>query len=150
MVNSRLGVGVSMLVKTRDPKSGTRIPAGSTRGRRSGVWGGKGLDGFSRLLPGDAQIVEALQIDPEFGAGAEDVRQAQRCVGGDVAASVQNLGDAMGGNSQLACQRGGALVEFLQFLVSAARGMPQQRWFGGRARARTATQNTRVSGLAGC
>ena len=69
--------------------------------------GGKGFDGFSGFLLGDAQIVEALQIDPEFGASAEEMRQAQRRVGRDVAASVQNLGDAIGCNVQLACQRGG-------------------------------------------
>lgn len=35
--------------------------------------GGKGLDGFSGFLLGDAQIVEALQIDPKFGTGAEEM-----------------------------------------------------------------------------
>src|SRR5271157_4641488 len=40
--------------------------------------GGKGLDGFSDFLLGDAQIVEALQIDPEFGTGAEPSAGARR------------------------------------------------------------------------
>jgi len=59
--------------------------------------GGKCLDGFSNFLLSDAQIVNTLQIDPEFGAGAEKMRQAQGRVGRDVASSVQNLGNAMVG-----------------------------------------------------
>jgi len=90
--------------------------------------GGEGLDGFSGLLLGEAQIVEALQIDPELGAGAEEMRQAQRRVGRDVTASVQNLGDAIGGNLQLAGQRGGAHVEFLQFLGQMFSGMDRELW----------------------
>ena len=37
--------------------------------------GGKGLDGFSGFMLGDAQIVEALQMDPEFGTGAEGMHR---------------------------------------------------------------------------
>jgi hypothetical protein len=90
--------------------------------------GGKGLDGFSGFLLGDAQIVEALQIDPEFGTGAEEMCQAQCRVGCDVAASVQNLGDAIGWNLQLACQRGGAHVKFLQFLGQMFSAMDREQW----------------------
>jgi hypothetical protein len=56
------------------------------------------LDNSSGFLLGDAQIVEALQMDPEFGTGAEEMRQAQRRVGRDIPVSVQNLGDAIGWN----------------------------------------------------
>jgi hypothetical protein len=56
------------------------------------------------------------------------MRQAQRRVGRDVAASVQNLGDAIGWNLQLACQRGGAHVEFLQFLGQMFSGMDREQW----------------------
>lgn len=77
------------------PSSGRQVAGLCVDGGHA-LEGGKGLDGFSGFLLGDAQIVEALQIDPEFGAGAEEMRQAQRRVGRDVAASVQNLGDAIG------------------------------------------------------
>jgi hypothetical protein len=79
------------------------------------------------FLLGDAQIVEALQIDPEFGTSAEEMRQAQRRIGGDVPASVQNLGDAIGWNLKLACQRGGAHVEFLQFRGQMFSGMDREQ-----------------------
>src|SRR5208337_4540835 len=101
---------------------------------RHALEGGQGLDGLSGLLLSDAQIVEALQIDPEFGAGAEEMRQAQCGVGRDIAASVQNLGDAIGGNLQLAGQRGGAHVEFLQFLGQMFSRVDRKLWHVGSFR----------------
>jgi hypothetical protein len=41
------------------------------------------LDGLSGLGLGQAQFIQALKVQPEFGARAEEVRQAQRCVPGD-------------------------------------------------------------------
>ena len=103
--------------------------------------GGKSLDNCSGFLLGDAQIVEALQIDPEFGTGAEEMRQAQRRVGGDVPASVQNLGDAIGWNLQLTCQLGGAHVEFLQFLGQMFSRMDREQWHGHSFRCSFLTGN---------
>ena len=116
---------------TRDRTSSSiiwRLAAGLRVDGGHALEGGKGLDGFSGFLLGDPQIVEALQIDPEFGTGAEEMRQAQRRIGRDVPASVQNLGDAIGWNLQLACQRGGAHVEFLQFLGQMFSGMDREQW----------------------
>jgi hypothetical protein len=78
--------------------------------------GGKGLDGFSSFLLRDAEIVQGLQVDPELCAGAEEMSQAQRRVGGDVAVPIQNLGDAVGGNLEMARQCGGAHLEFRELL----------------------------------
>ena len=52
--------------------------------------GGEGLNGFSGFLLGDTQVIQALQVDPEFGAGAEEMSQAQRRVRRDVAAAAEN------------------------------------------------------------
>jgi len=84
---------------------------------------GGGLNDFSRLLLGDTQIIQALQVDPEFGARAEEMSQAQRRVRRDVAVSVQDLRDAIRGNLQMACQCGGAHMQFLQFLGQMFAGM---------------------------
>src|SRR5208337_4792093 len=46
----------------------------------------------------------------------------------DVAASVQDLRDAIGWNLQLACRRGGAHVQFLQFLGQMFSGMDGEQW----------------------
>src|ERR1035437_7606747 len=103
--------------------------------------GGKGLDGFSGFLLGDTQIVEALEIDPKFGGGAEKMRQAQRRVRRDVALSIQDLGDTIGGNLQLTRQRGGAHVEFLQFLGQMFSGMNGNHWHIHSFRRSNSTDN---------
>jgi hypothetical protein len=44
------------------------------------------------------------------------VREAQRGVAGDGAAAIEDLGDAVGGNAELAGELGGADGEFVEFL----------------------------------
>ena len=46
------------------------------------------VDGLAGLFLRQAQVVKALQIEPEFGAGAEEMRQAQSGVAGDGAPAV--------------------------------------------------------------
>jgi hypothetical protein len=68
---------------------------------------------FPGLLLSHTQLVKALQIQPELRARAEKMRQTQGSVAGDRALTVQNPGNTVGGNSQLARQFGGAHAEFL-------------------------------------
>ena len=45
--------------------------------------GGQCLDGFFGLLFGQADLIQALQIQPELSRCAEKMRLAQGCVTGD-------------------------------------------------------------------
>jgi hypothetical protein len=38
--------------------------------------GGQGSDPPSRLLLGEAQLIETLEVEPEFRAGAEEMAEA--------------------------------------------------------------------------
>jgi hypothetical protein len=49
---------------------------------------GKALDGFARFLPGQAQLVEALEIKPVFRTGAEKMAKAQSRIAGNGAPTV--------------------------------------------------------------
>src|SRR5271166_5125426 len=76
---------------------------------------GKALDGFPDLLLGEAQLVEVLQIQPEFRAGAEEMGQAESGIASDGALFVQNTGDAVGWYVKLTRQFSGAHTDFFQF-----------------------------------
>ena len=56
--------------------------------------GGQGLHRLARLLLRDANLIEALQVQPELRRGAAEMRQAQGGVAGDGATSVEDLGNA--------------------------------------------------------
>src|SRR6185437_1097365 len=84
--------------------------AGETIYKSGGAGGvaGEGFDGWERtncfagLTLGDTQFVETLQVEPELGTGAEEVRETQCGITSDGAAAVENLGNAVGGNPDLA------------------------------------------------
>lgn len=78
---------------------------GSDRGARPGV--GQVGDGGTGAGSGQGQVVGGLEVEPEFGGGAEPVGEAQRGVGGDGSLAVDDLGDAVGGHGELAGELGG-------------------------------------------
>src|SRR5260370_8423993 len=65
-------------------------------------------DGSVGFLVGKPQLIETLDIDPEFSTGPEKMRKAQRRVPSDGPAPVQDLGDAVRGNIELASKFSGA------------------------------------------
>jgi hypothetical protein len=62
--------------------------------------GGQSLNRLARLVPGNADFIEALQVQPGFSSRAE-IGQAERRVAGDSAASIQDFSDAIGRNLEL-------------------------------------------------
>src|SRR5215510_3348639 len=87
--------------------------ASNSSGRFFKGW--ESLDGFADLLFGDAEFVEALEIEPELPASAEEVGKTQSGVPGYGAPAVDDSRDAIGGNPELARESGGAHIESLQF-----------------------------------
>ena len=63
----------------------------------------------------EPQFVQALQIQPKFRAGAEEMRQTQGGVARDGTSSVQDLGDPIGRNVEPAGQPGCAHVGRFEF-----------------------------------
>ena len=57
---------------------------------------GKRLDGFSGFFLCNSQVVEALQVEPELRACAEEMAEAQRGIASDGACPIQDLRDAIG------------------------------------------------------
>src|SRR5262252_10217256 len=76
---------------------------------------GKRLDGFSRLLLREPQVIEALQVHPKLGTRAKEMSKAQGRVTGDGARSVQDLRDAIGGYIDLSCQFSRTHIECSEF-----------------------------------
>lgn len=58
--------------------------------------GGEGLDGAACLLLGNANVVEALKVEPELGARSEEVSEALGRVAGDGAAARGGDSDERG------------------------------------------------------
>lgn len=85
--------------------------------------GEKRLDGLSGFFLGAAQVAESLEVEPELGAGAEEMGEAQGGIAGDAAGAVEDLRDAVGGHAELAGEFGGAHVERLQFFGQMFAGM---------------------------
>ena len=79
---------------------------------------------YSTLLP-QAQVIDALQVEPELGSFAEEVLQAQRGVTGDRALAMQNGGDAVGRHVQVSRQLSGAHAQSFELLCQMAAGMDQ-------------------------
>jgi len=88
----------------------------STSSGRFGMFQrGKALDGLSRFLLSEAQLVQTLQIEPEFRAGAKEMGEAQRCIAGNGTFTVENLGDSVGGHIDLTRQFRRAHAERFEF-----------------------------------
>jgi len=84
---------------------------------------GQRADALPRLLLGEAKIVQTLQVEPELGAGAEEMGEAQGRIAGDRAGAVEDLRDAVSGHAKLARQLGGAHVERVQFFGQMLSGV---------------------------
>jgi len=76
--------------------------------------GGQCLDGLAGLLFCNADIVEALQVQPELCRRAEEMGETQGRVASDGAPSVEDFGDAVGGNIQLPRQLRSAHAQLFQ------------------------------------
>jgi hypothetical protein len=85
--------------------------------------GGKRADRFARLFLREADFVEALQIEPEFSAGAEEMSEAQGGIARDRPLTVQNPGDAVGRHVKLAGQFNGAHAKFFHFFGQVLPGV---------------------------
>src|SRR2546425_521316 len=72
---------------------------------------GKRLDGFSGLLLGEAQVVEALEIEPKLRARAKEMSEAQSGVARNSARPIQDLRDAIGRHVDLSRQFSRAHIE---------------------------------------
>jgi len=68
------------------------------------------LEPLPHLPLGETQVVEALQVEPEFGARAKEMTQAQGGIAGDGALAIQDSGNAIGRYVQLPRELGGAHV----------------------------------------
>src|SRR6185437_13617286 len=97
-----------MSVPPGSKKMFARMPSGAVcESSGSGGVAGEGFDGrertncFTGLALGEAKFVETLQVEPEFSAGAEEMSQTQCGITGDGASSVDDLGNAVGGNPDL-------------------------------------------------
>src|ERR1700676_5236714 len=75
---------------------------------------GKPIHTVADLLARQAQLVELLQIEPEFRAGAEPMAEPQRRVGRDRALSVDDSGHAVDRHFDLSRQLGGRDAELLE------------------------------------
>src|SRR5271157_1712841 len=95
---------------------------------------GKGLDGFSCLLLGEPQLVEALEIQPEFRTRAKKMREAQGGVARDGAGSVQDLRDPIGRNIDLTCQLSRAHIQRFKLFGQVFAGMDSNQWHSDTSR----------------
>jgi hypothetical protein len=94
-------------------RSSRRIRTGPTAtpesGQRSDLLAGWSL--------GHAQIIEALQVQPELRARAEEMTKSQRRITRDRTLTVQYSGHAVRRNRELTCEFRGSHLESSQFLV---------------------------------
>ena len=60
--------------------------------------GGQGLDRLARLPLRQANLIQALQIHTGLCTGPEEMSQARRAIAGNRQLSVEDFGDAVGGN----------------------------------------------------
>jgi len=74
--------------------------------------------------PGDFQVIEVLQIEPELRVGVEEPRQAQSGLGGYPAALMHNFADAGRRNVQFKREPVGRQVQRLhEIFVENLSGM---------------------------
>src|SRR5208282_3755139 len=84
---------------------------------------GKRLDGFSSLLLGEPQLVEALEIQPKLCARTEKMSEAKGSVARDGPCSVQDLRHTIGRNVDLTCQLSRTHMERFEFFGQVVAGM---------------------------
>ena len=77
----------------------------------------------ARFLFGDSKLVHLLQVQPEFGAGPEEMRQAKCTVSCDRPLAVQDSGDPVGRHLELPAKLGSAHAKFLELFGEAFAGM---------------------------
>jgi hypothetical protein len=66
---------------------------------------------YPYLLLGNSEFVQLLQIEPELGAGPEEMRQSQRTIAGDGALTVQDSRYPVRRHSELPAELGSTHVE---------------------------------------
>src|SRR5207245_5064675 len=76
---------------------------------------GKSFDGFPGLLLGEAQVVEALEIEPKLRARAKEMSEAQSGVARNSATPIQDVRDGIGRHVYLSRQFSRAHIERFQF-----------------------------------
>src|ERR687892_744099 len=123
---------------TNNKLAGARARNARINDRRSHVYGvtiargsaaaerGQPSDRSPCALFGHTKLVEALQVEPELGARAEEVAQAQRRIAGDRASAVKDRGHAVRGDLELTGELRGAHVERLQLLGELITGMNRE------------------------
>src|SRR5450830_1744584 len=79
--------------------------------------------GRSRLFFGNSELVQFLQVQPEFGAGPEEMRQAKRTISGNRALAVQNSSYPVGRHLELSAEFGSAHTEFCELFGEMLAGM---------------------------
>src|SRR5450759_2601930 len=106
------------------------MPRSSGTCVRSTVLGFRALDkpwktpyGRPRLLFGNSELVQFLQVQPKFGAGPEEMRQAKRTISGNRALAVQNSGYPVGRHLELSAEFGSAHTEFRELFGEMLAGM---------------------------
>src|SRR5215469_1907539 len=72
------------------------------------------IDRLPHLLLCEAQLVEALQIEPKFCRSSKKMSQAKRCITRNGSPAVQDFGDTVGWYIELPCEFSGAHIEFCQ------------------------------------
>ena len=78
--------------------------------------GRQSVDRLSHLLLRNAQVVQALQIEPKFGCRPEEMCESKSCITCVSPPPVQDFRDPIGGYFELPSEFSSAHVEFLQLL----------------------------------
>jgi hypothetical protein len=107
----RPGAGEAEILRAT-PKSGRWGPASASQVAQPR----QGLDGLAGRSLCNAKFVELLQVQPELGARAEKMPEAQRRIAGHGTLPIQDLRYAVRGHPDLARQFGGTHAEFLELL----------------------------------
>lgn len=81
------------------------------------------FDGSAILDLDHTQIVEGLKVQPELRGGAEEVAEAQGRVRGEIPIALEDLGDAVGWDFDLARQFCGTHRERFEFFLQMFAGM---------------------------
>jgi hypothetical protein len=84
---------------------------------------GKACNGLANFLLSYAEFIEALEIEPELGAGAKEMGEAQGGIARYGTRAIQDLGDAIGGDVEFACELSGAHAEGFEFFGEVFTGM---------------------------
>lgn len=71
----------------------------------------------------EPQLVQFLEVQPEFRAGSEEMRQAKRTVAGNCALAIQYSSNPVGRDVELPAEFGGAHAEFPELFGEVLAGM---------------------------